>query len=167
MNTATTTVTLNEGYFSRRNWLDWLFAAVVILGGLYALQRYAAYMDVYEKGILLGSIPSAIWLGWFWRPLRTLMLVVAAMALLAIGLYQQDGAGSLARAETVFGLKYFLSSQSAILWMSMVFFMSTVFYWIAMFSRGEGATLSLIGSRLAWLAVCMALIGTMVRCYES
>ncbi|HNQ10101.1 MAG TPA: cytochrome c biogenesis protein, partial [Giesbergeria sp.] len=168
MNTATTTtVTLNEGFFARRNWLDWLFAAIVVAGGLFALQRYAAYMDVYEKGILLGSIPGAIWLGWFWRPLRTLMLVVAALSLMAIGLYQQDGAGSLERAEAVFGLKYFLSSQSAILWMSVVFFMSTIFYWIGMFSRGEGSTLSLLGSRLAWVAVAMALIGTMVRWYES
>ena len=49
-------------------------------------------------------------------------------------------AGTLARGETVFGLKYFLSSQSAILWMSMLFFMSTAFYWIGMFSRGEGNT---------------------------
>ena len=35
MNTASTiTVTLNEGFFSRRNWLDWLFAAIVVVGGL-------------------------------------------------------------------------------------------------------------------------------------
>ncbi len=165
--TTTTTLKLNEGYFSQRNWLDWLFAALVIGGGLFALQRYAAYMDVYEKGILLGAIPSTIWLGWFWRPLRTLMVAAAGCALLAIGLYQVDGAGSLARADTVFGLKYFLSSQSAILWMSMLFFMSTTFYWISMFARGEGATMSLIGSRLAWVAVGMALIGTLVRWYES
>ena len=167
MNTATTTITLNEGFLSRRNWLDWLFAVLVTVGGLYAFQRYSAYMDVYEKGILIGAVPSVIWLGWFWRPLRVLMLVVAALALMAIGLYQQDGAGTLARAETVFGLKYFLSSQSAILWMSMLFFMSTAFYWIGMFSRGEGNTMSMIGSRIAWVAVAMALIGTLVRWYES
>ena len=66
MNTATTTtVTLNEGFFALRNWLDWLFAAIVVAGGLFALQRYAAYMDVYEKGILLGSIPGAIWQRWY------------------------------------------------------------------------------------------------------
>ena len=167
----TTTLTLHEGYFARRNWFDWLFAAIVVAGGLFALQRYGAYMDVYEKGILLGSMPCAIWLGWFWRPLRTLMLAVAALSLVAIGLYQHDGAGSLARADTVFGLKYFLSSQSAILWMSMIFFMSTLFYWIGMFARGKdggtGDVMSLIGSRLAWVAVGMALIGTMVRWYES
>jgi cytochrome c-type biogenesis protein CcsB len=116
---------------------------------------------------LLGAIPGVIWLGWFWRPLRVLMLVAAGFALLAINLYQQDGVGQLARADTVFWLKYFLSSQSAILWMSMLFFMSTIFYWISMVARGEGATMSLIGSRLVWVAVAMALIGTLVRWYES
>ena len=167
MNTATTTLTLNEGYFARRNWLDWLFALAVLAGGLFALQRYAAYMDVYEKGILLATMPGAIWLGWFWRPLRALMLAVAACALLAIGLYQNGGAGDLARADTVFGLKYFLSSQSAILWMSMLFFMSTAFYWVGMFTRGQGQAMMRIGSRIAWVAVALALIGTMVRWYES
>ncbi|MDR3018023.1 MAG: c-type cytochrome biogenesis protein CcsB [Delftia acidovorans] len=169
MNTATTTttLTLNEGFFARRNWFDWVFAALVAAGLLYALQRYGEYMDVYEKCILVGTIPSAVWLGWFWRPLRGLMLVVAGLSLLAIGLYQGPDGAQLARSDTVFGLKYFLSSQSAILWMSMVFFMSTVFYWIGMFARGEGTALSLLGSRLAWLAVTLALVGTMVRWYES
>ena len=172
MNTATTTLTLHEGYFARRNWFDWLFAALAVVGGLYALQRYGAYMDGYEKGILLGSIPSAIWLGWFWRPLGRLMLVVAALLLLALALYQDGDAGNLARSETVFGLKYFLSSQSAILWMSMIFFMSTAFYWIGMFSpggqgQGTGSVMTLVGSRLAWVAVVLALVGTMVRWYES
>ena len=150
---ANITLRLNESFLSRRNWLDWVFAALVVVGGLFALQRYADYMDVYEKGILMGAIPGVIWLGWFWRPLRVLMLVAAGFALLAINLYQQDGVGQLARADTVFWLKYFLSSQSAILWMSMLFFMSTIFYWISMVARGEGAT--------------MALIGTLVRWYES
>jgi len=171
MNTGTTTTpasyTLGEGYFARRNWLDWLFALVVAAGGLFALQRYGAHMDVYEKGILLGSIPAAIWLGWFWRPLLWLMVAVAVLSLSAIGLYQDGGAGNLARADTVFGLKYFLSSQSAILWMSMLFFMSTAFYWIGMFAGGERSGLMRIGSGVAWAAVGLALIGTMVRWYES
>ena len=171
MTTATTdsseTITLHSGYFSRRNGFDWLFAVIVAAGGLFALQRYGDYMDVYEKAILLGTIPAVIWLGWFWRPLRTLLLAVGAFSLLALGLYQVDGAGDLARAETVFGLKYFLSSQSAILWMSMLFFMSTIFYWIGMFTSPQEKTMALLGSRIAWVAIAMALIGTMVRWYES
>jgi cytochrome c-type biogenesis protein CcsB len=163
MNTATTTLSLHEGFFSRRNWFDWLFAVIVVAGGAYAFARYAAYMDVYEKGILIVAVPAAIWIGWFWRPLRVLMLAVGASSLLGIALYE----GSLARAESVFWLKYFLSSQSAILWMSVLFFMSTVFYWIGMFSPRQGGAMERIGSRLAWVAVGMALLGTMVRWYES
>ena len=163
MNTATTTQDLHEGFFARRGWFDWLFALAVVAGGLFAFSRYSAYMDVYEKGILLGAVPAAIWIGWFWKPLRVLMLVVAAVSLLAVASYQ----GSLERADQVFWLKYFLSRQSAILWMSVLFFMSTAFYWIGMFSRGQASAMEMIGSRLAWVAVGMALIGTMVRWYES
>jgi cytochrome c-type biogenesis protein CcsB len=165
MNTAThpPTILLNEGWLSRRSLFDWLFAALVVAGGLFAFTRYASHMDVYEKGILLAAMPAAIWLGWFWRPLRVLMLAVAAFSLLGIASYQ----GSLERAENVFWLKYFLSSQSAILWMSMLFFMSTAFYWIGFASNRQSAAMETIGSRLAWVAVGMALIGTMVRWYES
>ncbi|MGH8830317.1 MAG: c-type cytochrome biogenesis protein CcsB [Polaromonas sp.] len=162
-----TTLSLNEGYFAKRNALDWVFAALVVVGCLYAFVRYSAFMDVYEKGILLGTIPAAIAMGWFWRPLRVLMMVVSGFALLGIASYQVDGAGNLARAEQVFWLKYFLSSQSAILWMSVLFFMSTIFYWLGMFAKGQSSTLESLGSKIAWVAVGMALIGTLVRWYES
>ena len=163
MTTTTTTLTLNESWLSRRNAFDWVFAVLVLAGGLFAFARYAGAMDVYEKVILLATMPALIWLAWFWRPLRLLGLVVGGAALLAIASYQ----GDLARADAVFWLKYFLSSQSAILWMSVLFVMSTVFYWIGMFARGQSSTMEMIGSRLAWVAVAMALIGTMVRWYES
>lgn len=163
MNTATQTITLDEGFFAKRRPLDWVFALLVVAGGLFAFTRYAEHMDVYEKGILLGAIPSAIWLGWFWRPLRALMAAVAGFSLLGVFSYQ----GSLARADEVFWLKYFLSSQSAILWMSVLFFMSTAFYWLGMVGRSQADAMERIGSRIAWVAVTMALIGTMVRWYES
>ncbi|MDB5890339.1 MAG: ccsB [Polaromonas sp.] len=165
------TLSLNEGYFSRRRPLDWLFALLVLAGGLYAFARYGDFMDVYEKGILLATIPAAIAMGWFWRPLQALMVTVCGLALLAIASYQGASGGDLARADQVFWLKYFLSSQSAILWMSVLFFMSTVFYWLGMFASreasGQSDTLESLGSRIAWVAVGMALIGTLVRWYES
>ena len=158
-----TSVTLDGGFFARRTWGDWLFALLVLAGALFAFQRYHASMDVYEKWILAGTAPVLIGLGWFWRPLRTLMLVVAGLSLLAVLSY----AGDLRRADSVFWLKYFLSSQSAILWMSMIFFMSTVFYWLGMFSRGQSEALEGIGSKLLWVAVTLALVGTLVRWYEG
>lgn len=154
---------LHESFTARRSMFDWAFAALVLAGGLFTFARYAHAMDVYEKGILFGAMPAAIWLGWFWRPLRVLMLAVAAFSLLGVQSYH----GDLAQADQVFVLKYFLSSQSAILWMSVLFFMSTIFYWIGMFSKVESTAMELIGSRIAWVAVSMALIGTMVRWYES
>jgi len=159
------TSTLNAMNFkaSRRSWLDWLFAAAALAGTVFAYARYAHAMDVYELAILGGSLPVVIWLGWFWAPLRNLMLGVAAVSLLAINSY----GGDLARAEQVFWLKYFISSQSAILWMCMLFFMSTLFYWGGMFIRSQADTLEQLGARLAWAAVVMALVGTMVRWYES
>jgi cytochrome c-type biogenesis protein CcsB len=176
MNTATQTFELKNnhqgtgmgpGYFARRSVWDWLFAVLLIGGAAWAFMRYDTAMDVYEKGILLGAVPSLIWLGWFWRPLSRLMAVVTALSLLAIWLYQgAGGAPDLARADQAFLLKYFLSSQSAILWMSVLFFMSTAFYWVGMFSR-DGNTFEALGSRLAWVAVTLALVGTMVRWFES
>ena len=167
MNTATVTfdktLTLNEGYFSKRNWFDWVFALAVVSAGAFAFYRYGDAMDVYDKGILLGTIPSAIMLGWFWRPLRALMLVVGVFSVLGIVSYE----GTLENADKVFWLKYFLSSQSAILWMSMLFFMSTAFYWVGMFAPRQGDAITLVASRLVWVAVTMALIGTMVRWYEG
>ncbi|MDZ7918995.1 c-type cytochrome biogenesis protein CcsB [Rhodoferax sp.] len=156
-------IRLNVGYFARRTWVDWLFGLLVLAGGLFAFTRYADSMDVYEKGILLAAMPSVVWLGWFWRPLQTLMLVVAGLSLAAVFSYE----GALERAETVFWLKYFLSSQSAILWMSMLFFMATVFYWIGVFAKGRAEGMELVASRLVWVAITMALTGTMVRWYES
>ena len=63
-----------------------------------------------REGHPAGAVPAAIWLGWFWRPLRVLALVVAAAAAL-LG-HRRRYQGDLARADTVFWLKYFLSSQS-------------------------------------------------------
>ncbi len=187
MNTTTLTLASGKG-LTRRSVYDWAFALLIVSGAGYAFQRYGRAMDGYEIGILAGAVPALIALGWFWGPLRTLSLGVGAATLLAIGLYVRttDNFGAdLAAADNVFLLKYFLSSQSAILWMSMLFFMSTAFYWIGFFgsapagavaggggSGGSGGgrignTAQRLGSGLAWAAVVMALIGTLVRWFES
>ena len=160
-----------RGPISRRDAFDWLFAALIVGGGWFAFSRYGASMDGYEKGILVFALPSLIALGWFWRPLRLLVVLAGAASLLAINLYGQNSdafGADLAAADKVFWLKYMLASQSAILWMSLLFFMSTLFYWGGFFAKsGEPSAAEAIGSKLAWGGVFMALVGTMVRWFES
>jgi hypothetical protein len=74
--TTTTLAVGKPGWFSQRGAYDWLYALCIVLGAGYAFQRYGSSMDVYERGILLGAVPSLIGLGWFWGPLRTLSLGV-------------------------------------------------------------------------------------------
>jgi cytochrome c-type biogenesis protein CcsB len=158
---ATQTYTQQPGYFKRLNAFDWLFALALCAGALYAFSRFGAYMDIYEKGILLASAPVFAALGWYWKPVRWLMPLSFALALAAIGLY----GGQLAAADSRFWLKYMLSSQSAILWMSTMFVLSTLFYWGGLVARSDfgGA----IGSRLCWAGIVLGVTGMLVRWYES
>ncbi|MBI5927505.1 MAG: c-type cytochrome biogenesis protein CcsB [Aquabacterium sp.] len=152
----------------QRPWTDWLFALAIVVTGVWGFTSFGDAMDVYEKGILAVAIPSLIGLGWFWRPLRALMLLSGLTAWGAAALYMRatdDYGADLAKADQVFWLKYMLSSQSAILWMSVLFFMSTLFYWIGVATRSD--TGARLGARIAWAGVFMAVTGTLVRWFES
>ncbi|MFM0375383.1 c-type cytochrome biogenesis protein CcsB, partial [Paraburkholderia aspalathi] len=97
--------------------VDWLFAVVMVAGAGFALSRYHPFMNYYDKLVLCLAVPVFVVLGWRWKPVRPLMVGIAALSLLAIQIYH----GDLTRADNAFLLKYFLSSQSAILWMSALF----------------------------------------------
>ena len=150
-----------QGFFKRLSILDWLYAVLLCMGSLYSLQRFGSYMDVYEKGILLLAAPTFAWLGWHWKPVRPLLLALCLLALFSIYLYE----GSLDFANKKFLLKYLLSSQSAILWMATLFFLSTLFYWGGLIARSDFG--SSVGSILCWAAVIMGFTGLLVRWYES
>ena len=144
-----------------RSWYDWLFAALVAAGALFALRSYAGYMDGYERVILVLAAAAAIALGWSWRPIRNLLLGAGVLALAATSLY----AGDLARADASFPLKYLLSSQTAILWMSALYCAATVVYWAGLLR--EGAFALQLGTGLTWAATTLGLTGMLVRWYES
>ncbi|AOK28515.1 MULTISPECIES: c-type cytochrome biogenesis protein CcsB [Burkholderia] len=160
--TPAETSAFDERPFLRRlSAIDWLFALALVVGAGFALTHYRAQMNYYDKAVLIGTVPALIALGWRWKPARLLMAAIAALSLLSLQIYQ----GDLSRADSAFLLKYFLSSQSAILWMSALFVLATVFYWIGMLSRsGSGGA---IGQKLTWAAVLMGFTGLMVRWYES
>lgn len=140
---------------------DWLAALALALGAAFALRQYGSYMDVYEKAILLLTVPALALLGWHWHGLRNLLAATACAALLSIELYQHD----LARAEQVFWLKYFFSSQTAIAWMSALVFFSTGAFWLGLLARAPFA--ERVGTALSWVAAGAGLTGLMVRWYES
>ncbi|KIF80300.1 c-type cytochrome biogenesis protein CcsB [Noviherbaspirillum autotrophicum] len=149
------------GFFRRLSVLDWVYGAALAAGALFALSRFGAYMDYYEKAILVLSAPTFAWLGWHWKPVRWLIALLAILALSSISLY----GGVLDAANQKFLLKYGLSSQSAVLWMSTLFFLSTLFYWGGLLTRsGFGGA---VGSKLCWAAVVMGFTGMLARWYES
>ena len=159
--TENTTYAEGSNPFKGRSWFDWLFAALLLVGALFALSRYGEFMDIYEKAILLAAVPTFAGLGWYWKSARTLFLLIAATSLYGIYLY----GGNLDAAQNRFFLKYMLSSQSAILWMSTLFFLSTLFYWGGLIARSSfGGS---VGSKLCWAAILLGFTGMMVRWYES
>jgi len=116
-NRAFASETLNVAQYDERPFLkrlgvvDWLFAVVMVAGAGFALSRYHPFMNYYDKLVLCLAVPVFVVLGWRWKPVRPLMAGIAALSLLAIQIYH----GDLTRADSAFFLKYFLSSQSAIL----------------------------------------------------
>ena len=150
-----------EPFLKRLSWFDWAYAALLAAGAAAALGLYGGYMDAYEKAILMGAAIALAGLGWHWKAVRVLMIVIATAGLLAVSVYQ----GDLARADRVFWLKYLLSSQTAIMWMSFLFGMATIAYWAGMLARSEN--IGTVASGLTWSATAMGLIGLLARWYES
>jgi len=149
------------GYFKRLTAVDWIFALALVAAAVFGLNRYHHNMDIYEQAILLLAAPTFAALGWHWKPVRWLMPLVALLTLWAISMY----AGQLDMGSKKFWLRMMLSSQSAVLWMSVMFCLSTLFYVIGL--AGRSASASSIGSKLCWAAVVLGWTGMMVRWYES
>jgi cytochrome c-type biogenesis protein CcsB len=150
-----------DSLFKRLGPLDWLFALALVLGAGYSLMHYGAYTNYYDKLVMVAAVPVFSVLGWRWKPVRLLMASIAVLSLVAIRFYH----GDLTQADHSFWLKYLLSSQSAILWMSALFVIATLFYWMGMLARSPAG--GSIGSTLCWAAVLMGFVGLMVRWYES
>lgn len=140
---------------------DWMFSLMLLAGALFAYGQYANYMDVYEKSFLFAAVAGFSWLGWFFKPMRLLIVGIAALSLFGISQYH----GELARANQAFFLKFLFSSQSAIMWMNVLFVLATAAYWLALLASSEFT--GKVASTLTWSAVLMGFVGLMVRWYES
>jgi len=172
----------NRSFLRALGPLDWLFALLVFTGAVYAFYRYSYLMDFFEVAILFGVSAGLVAFGWYWKSIRILLAVVASVSLLSVLLYGPDVATLKAQgmggreaiaalsslsdhAHSKFLFKYFLSSTSAIMWMSALFIMAMVTYFAHLFSRN--LFVGKVASAMTWTAVAMGLIGMMVRWRES
>lgn len=141
-----------------------IWTALVVLATFLAWQSYGSLMDNFEKGILVGSSIALVVLGVLWPRIQTLTLAVAGMTWIAFWSYQiHDNA--IKAQETAFFLKFLVSSQSATMWMNVLFILATVSYFFALFKQSE--FVGKVSTFLAWSAVAFGLTGMMVRWRES
>lgn len=142
-------------------WQDWLYAFIVFAGSIFAYVKYSQYMDIYEVSFLFGASALASYLGWKWKGLGKLVLAVGIISVFSITLY----GGEQSKATQVFLLKFLISSQSAVMWMNVLFVLAMVTYWFALYKRSDFT--GRVASALTWAAVLFGFVGLMVRWYES
>ncbi len=163
---STTTSEMQNMFEKQSFWrslslFDWAWAVAVLLGCGYAWNEYSSYMDSYEAGILLGTGLSIIAWGWLWKPVRAYSIAVTLLSLFAISLYGNN----LALGESNFFLKFLISSKSAIMWMSALYVLATVAYFIGLVTGSEFTNKT--ASAMTWSATVMGLVGLLVRWRES
>ncbi|MBX9676454.1 MAG: c-type cytochrome biogenesis protein CcsB [Methylotenera sp.] len=140
---------------------DWLYATLLAAGAIFAYNQYSQYMDIYEVSFLFGAAAIFSYLGWRWKSLAKLVIGVGVISLFSISLYD----GNQARATQAFLLKFLISSQSAVMWMNVLFILAMFTYWFALYKRSDFA--GRVASALTWSAVLFGFVGLMVRWYES
>lgn len=140
---------------------QWLWRGVMALAATALMFMYADDLDVYEISIIIFTAISMALLGQNWSGFRAHSIVVTLLSLLAIQQYGND----LTLADSKFLLSYILASQSAFMWMSALFVMATVTYFIGLFIRSTFT--EKVGTALTWSAATMGMVGLMVRWKES
>ena len=145
----------------KKNMYDYGFVALLSLLGLYALTNFYSYMDNYEVAILVSSVAGFSYLGIKWARFRYFFIASFVLTFLSIYLYQ----GDLGQSESKFLLKYILSSQSAIMWMTALFPLSLLIYWFYLFSKKE--FYGNFATCMVWIAVVFASAGLLIRWFES
>ena len=157
---------VRKSFIRNLNIWDWVFAALVFLGTVFVQTLSGVRMDIYETVILWVSAGIAVFLGWFFKPVRWFVPLCILLAYAAVGLY----GGDIKSAEG-FLLRYFLSSQSAIMW-------QCAFVFFALFAYISGAVLASvknvptntllgIGIVFAWVSALAGFTGLLVRWHES
>lgn len=155
-----------KSFIRNLNAFDWLFALLVAAIAFFAQTHASHRMDIYEMVILWVSGGIAVFLGWFFKPMRWFIPLSIMLAYGAVALY----AGDIRHADS-FLLKYFLSSQSAIMWQCAFVFFALFAYIagavLAVKKQSETNTLLGMATVFAWVSALAGFTGLLVRWHES
>ncbi|PLA40154.1 c-type cytochrome biogenesis protein CcsB [Neisseria sicca] len=156
----------HKSFLKSLNTVDCLFALLTAAGAFFAQTRIQHAMDIYEMVILWASAGITVFLGWFFKPMRWFAPLCAVLAYSAVMLYN----GEITHSDG-FLLKYFLSSQSAIMWQcAFVFFALFAYITGAVLAQRKNVatnTLLGMGSVFAWVSAVAGFTGLLVRWHES
>ena len=141
--------------------MSYSFGLILACLTIIAISKFNNFMDNYELIILIGSAITFTWMGNVWSNFRKLFLYTFLLSFISIYFYK----GTLEGIELNFILKYFLSSQSAIMWMTALYPLSLVTYWIYLFSKQD--FYGNLATKITWIATMMGFVGLLVRWYES
>ncbi|MFW5450549.1 MAG: c-type cytochrome biogenesis protein CcsB [Methylophagaceae bacterium] len=139
----------------------WIWYGLMAVAGIVLLSLYSHVLDGYEVAIVVLTAVTLSLLGQNWPGFRQHVAVVAVFSFIALYLYGND----LALAENDFLLNYILASQSAFMWMSALFVLATLTYFLGLLLRSEFT--EKVASALTWSATTMGMVGLMVRWRES
>ena len=156
----------HNSFLKSLNTVDCIFALLTAAGAFFAQTRIQHTMDIYEMVILWASAGITVFLGWFFKPMRWFAPLCAVLAYGAVMLYD----GEITHSDG-FLLKYFLSSQSAIMWQcAFVFFALFAYITGAVLAQRKNVatnTLLGMGSVFAWVSAVAGFTGLLVRWHES
>jgi len=141
--------------------MSYSFGLILACLTIIAISKFNNFMDNYELIILIGSAITFTWMGNVWSNFRKLFLYTFLLSFISLYLYK----GTLEEIELNFFLKYFLSSQSAIMWMTALYPLSLITYWVYLFSKQE--FYGNLATKITWIATMMGFVGLLVRWYES
>jgi len=141
--------------------MNYSFGLALACLTIIAISKFNNFMDSYELIILIGSAITFTWMGNVWSNFRKLFLYTFLLSFISIYFYK----GTVEEIEINFFLKYFLSSQSAIMWMTALYPLSLITYWIYLFSKQD--FYGNLATKITWIATMMGFVGLLVRWYES
>lgn len=145
-----------------------LWSLLIIFASWLGWHEYGELLDEHERsyeiGILIGTAIGVIAFGLAWKSMQTLMTAVLIMTWIGIASYAANG-NSYQAQESAFFLKFLFSSQSAIMWMNVLFIFAMVTYFFALWRNSEFS--GKVATGLTWTATAFGLAGLGVRWRES